>query len=264
MRENAPVDENAWHRRTEVPLMAASLAYLIAYSWRVIADLSGPARVAADVVILVTWGMFVVDYLTRLVLATQRRVWFRRHLPALAFALVPVLRLVRLLRFLTHVPGMGGSAGDRLRTQIMVYGAGASVVLIYVSALAVLEAERHAPHATITTFDIAIWWASVTVTTTGYGDFVPVTSAGRWVGVGLMFGGVALAGIITAALASWVLERASRNRDDNEPATRAQVRGLIAKVDALVAAGGAVPGGTDGDPHTGSESATGGDDRPGG
>ncbi|QKJ20846.1 potassium channel family protein [Microbacterium hominis] len=227
------MDEYTWHKRTSVALMVASLAYLVAYSWRVIFDLGGPGRLVATTIVLVTWLMFIVDYLVRLSLADQRGRWFRHNLPALAFALIPVLRLVRLLRVLTRVPGMATSAGSILRVQILVYGVGAAAVLIYIASLAVLEAERRAPDATITTFAIAIWWACVTVTTTGFGDYVPVTGAGQWVAVGLMFGGVALAGIITAALASWVVERASRDRDDDEPATRAQVRGLELQIAAL-------------------------------
>ena len=236
---NSHVEETAWHKRTEVPLMIASLAYLVAYSWRVIADLHGPGRAVASTVILVTWAMFIADYLVRLSLATNRRWWFRHHLSALTFALIPVLRLVRLLRFMTRLPGMKTTAGGVLRTQILVYGAGASLILIYLASLAVLEAERHAPDANITTFPIAVWWACVTVTTTGYGDYVPMTDAGRWVAVGLMLGGVGLAGVITATLASWVLERASREHDDQEPATRAQVRALMEKIDALTAQGAA-------------------------
>ncbi|NLP84658.1 two pore domain potassium channel family protein [Microbacterium sp. CFH 90308] len=231
------MDESTWHQHTRTALMVASLLYLVAYSWRVIADLTGPVRMVATVVIFVTWAMFIVDYLVRLMLARQKWQWFRSHLSALAFALVPVLRLVRLLRVLTRVPGLRPSAGRVLRTQILVYGAGAAAILIYISSLAVLEVERHAPGATITTFGIALWWACVTVTTTGFGDYTPVTDAGRWVGVGLMFGGVALAGVITATLASWVLERAGRGNDDQEPATRAQVRELMAKIDALSAGG---------------------------
>ena len=266
---NSHVEESAWHKRTALPLIIASLAYLVAYSWRVIADLEGAGRVIASTVILVTWAMFIADYLVRLALATDRRQWFRHHLPALAFALIPVLRLVRLLRFLTRIPGMKTTAGGVLRTQILVYGAGASGILIYIASLAVLEAERHAPDANITTFGIALWWSCVTVTTTGYGDYVPMTDAGRWVAVGLMLGGVALAGVITATLASWVLERASREHDDHEPATRGQVRLLMDKIDALTAqnaaggAGGAggSGGGAGGGEHGGAGGEGGGDGR---
>ncbi|MBW9094881.1 two pore domain potassium channel family protein [Microbacterium jejuense] len=227
------MDEQTWHRRTEVPLMIAGFAYLVAFSWRVIADLQGPQRVAADLIILITWAMFIGDYLVRLLLAKQRWIWFRTHLLALVFALIPVLRLVRLLRVLTKLPGMKPTRGALLRTQIIVYGAGASVLLVFVASLAVLEAERHAPDADITTFGIALWWSCVTVTTTGFGDYTPVTVAGRVIGVGLMLGGVALAGVITATLASWVVERGTRNNDAEEPATRAQVRELMARIDEL-------------------------------
>ncbi|MEV4686539.1 potassium channel family protein [Microbacterium sp. LWH3-1.2] len=266
MRHDSAVDEHTWHKRTQTPLIIASLAYLVAYSWRVIGDLEGLAWTIATLVVFVTWVMFIADYLVRLWLADNKRLWFRKHLAALAFALVPVLRLVRLLRFLTHIPGMKTTAGGVLRTQILVYGVGASLILIYIASLAVLEAERHAPNATITTFDVAMWWSCVTVTTTGYGDYTPVTGAGRWVGVGLMFGGVALAGVITATLASWVLERAAREHDDEEPATRAQLRALIEKIDALTpppAAGGA-PGGAAGPERGPAPGGDGGDDRPGG
>lgn len=213
--------------------MVASLAYLIAYSWRVIAGLEGAAHVIMTMIILATWTLFIVDYLVRLSLATNRAVWFRTHLGTLAIALIPVFRLVLLLRALTRVPGMKPSAGTRLRTQIMVYGAGAGVLLVYIASLAVLEAERLAPDANIQTFGEAVWWSCVTITTTGYGDYFPVTWFGRVVGTGVMFSGIALAGIITATLASWIFERAARNHDDAEPATRGQVRELIAKVDAL-------------------------------
>ncbi|WP_214467320.1 potassium channel family protein [Microbacterium flavescens] len=227
------MDEQTWHRRTEVPLILASLAYLVAYSWRVIGGLDGTARTVVSLVILATWALFIVDYVVRLSLAKDRRVWFRKHLGTLAITLIPVFRLVLLLRALTRVPGMRPSAGTQLRTQIMVYGAGAGVLLIYIASLAVLEAEGSSPDANITSFGEAIWWSCVTITTTGYGDFFPVTGLGRAIGVGVMFSGIALAGIITATLASWIFERAARNHDDAEPATRGQMRQLLAKVEAL-------------------------------
>ncbi len=232
------MDEKTWHARTQVPLMVASLIYLVAYSWRVIGGATGVVHVILTAVILATWAFFIVDYLVRLSLARNRASWFRSHLGTLAIALIPVFRLVLLLRFLTFVPGLRPSAGTRLRSQILVYGVGAGVLLIYIASLAVLEVEREAPGGNIDTFFEAVWWSCVTITTTGYGDFYPVTPPGRLIGIAVMFSGVALAGIITAALASWVLERAARNNnDDAEPATRGQMRQLLAKVDALGGAG---------------------------
>lgn len=231
------MDEVTWHHHTRWPLLIASALYLVAYSWRVIADLDGTGWNVATLVLLVTWAMFIVDYVVRLALARGRGQWFRHHLGALVFALIPVLRLVMLLRVLTLAPAFRATAGAALRTKVMIYGAGASALLLYLASLAVLEAERDAPGATIVTFGDALWWASATVTTTGFGDLVPITFGGRLVGAALMFGGIAMAGVITATLASWIVERASRNDDSQEPATRGQMRTLITKVDSLAGRG---------------------------
>ena len=41
----------------------------------------------------------------------------------------------------------------------------------------------------------------------GYGDRYPTTGEGRLVALGLMLTGIALLGVVTAALASWFVER---------------------------------------------------------
>lgn len=48
----------------------------------------------------------------------------------------------------------------------------------------------------------ALWYAVVTMTSTGYGDIVPTTVAGRVVGALLMFGGVTVLSVVTATVAS--------------------------------------------------------------
>jgi voltage-gated potassium channel len=48
----------------------------------------------------------------------------------------------------------------------------------------------------------AMWWAVVTLTTTGYGDVVPVTVGGRLVGAALMISGIAVLALMTGVLAT--------------------------------------------------------------
>lgn len=62
--------------------------------------------------------------------------------------------------------------------------------------------------ATIESFGDASWWAVSTVTTVGYGDMFPVTPAGRAIAAFLMVTGIALFGVLTANLATFLLERA--------------------------------------------------------
>ena len=51
-------------------------------------------------------------------------------------------------------------------------------------------------------FSQAIWWVLVTITTVGYGDIVPVTTAGRLLGIIIIFTGIALVSMFTATISS--------------------------------------------------------------
>jgi len=90
-----------------------------------------------------------------------------------------------------------------LHGKTAVYVISTTMLVGTIAALAVLDAERDAPNATITNFGDAVWWALSTITTVGYGDMYPITTEGRIVAGTLMVGGIALLGVITASFASW-------------------------------------------------------------
>lgn len=108
-------------------------------------------------------------------------------------------------------------AGGSLRGRVAVYVAGATVLVLFVASLAVLDAERGAKSATITTFGDALWWAMTTVTTVGYGDRYPITAEGRFIAGGLMLAGIALLGIVTASLASWLVDKVREVEEQVQP-----------------------------------------------
>ncbi len=224
-----------WERLTYWPLIVASVVFIVAYSWQVIFDIDGTAFSIARALMFLTWIVFAIDYVVRLSLAKPRGRWFRHHIFDLLVVVLPALRPLRLLKAITVIHALQRTAGAALRSRLAIYGAGAALILIWISALAVLDVERPAPDANITTFGDAVWWAFVTITTVGYGDFYPVTAGGRLIAVLLMCGGVAVVGVVTATLASWVIERATAHADNDaaEPATRGQVRDLAAQIDAL-------------------------------
>jgi len=125
------------------------------------------------------------------------------------------------------------TATDSLRGRVIIYVSGASVLLVFCASLAELDAERHAPHATITNFGEALWWAMTTITTVGYGDRFPVTTEGRFVAVRLMIGGIALIGVITASIASWLIDRVRQAEADAQAPTLKDVHAIHEKLDAL-------------------------------
>ena len=232
--ENSPGTRlRAWERATEWPLTGAAVVFLGAYAWEVLTNAQGGAKNAAELVIDAVWALFGVDYLVRLTLAPSRGRWFLRHLPDLAIIVLPFLRPLRLLRLVTLVSIMQRSAGTALRGRITLYTVGSAALLIFTSALASLDAERHEPGSSIRTFGQALWWALTTFTTVGYGDTFPVSREGRFIAALLMIGGVALAGVVTATLASWIVSLVDEENAEQEAATQAQVAALQQQVDEL-------------------------------
>jgi voltage-gated potassium channel len=199
------------------PMIVASLLFLVVYSWLVIADLRGAPRGLALTVMVIAWIMFVIDYVVRFATADARARWFRTHLFDLVCVILPMFRALRLLRAITELPILRRTVGAALRTRIVVYGTGAVLILIWIASLSELQVERHAAGGTIRTFGDAIWWSFVTIATVGYGDFYPVTALGRLVAVGLMIGGIAVVGIVTATISSWVMERVTRDEAVRHP-----------------------------------------------
>ncbi|MDP3969096.1 MAG: potassium channel family protein [Nocardioides sp.] len=202
-----------WERRSEVPLILLALAFLVAYAWPVLdpqldADVLGFLRVLTWAV----WVAFAADLLVRLVLAENRRRYALHHWYDVALVALPLLRPLRLLRLLALVRMFDRSAASSVAGRVLVYVAGAATLAVGLGALAVLDAEGKASGANITTFGDALWWATATVTTVGYGDHFPVTTEGRFVAVVLMVLGISVVGAVTASVASWILAHAAAER----------------------------------------------------
>ncbi|WP_197029963.1 potassium channel family protein [Cellulomonas sp. URHE0023] len=214
--------------------MAAALLFLVAYAIPVVdPDLPEPLLEVCSVVLKVTWAVFVVDYVARLVLSTDRRAFVRHNLLDLAVLALPALRPLRLLRLLALLAILNRAGANNLRGRVIVYVVGGTLLLVVCGSLAITDAERNQPGANIEHIGDGLWWAVSTMTTVGYGDRYPVTTTGRFIAAALMIGGIALLGVITATLASWLVQRVAEANDEEQAATRAQVDALAEEVRAL-------------------------------
>lgn len=237
--------------------MAAALLFLAAYAWPVLEPgLPAAALLACAAVSWVAWTAFALDFTVRVALAPDRPRYVLRHLHDLAVIVLPLLRPLRLLRLVTVIGALNRRAGSSLRGRVAVYVAGATTLLTAVASLAMLDAERDAPGANISTIGDSLWWAITTITTVGYGDRYPTTTAGRSVAFALMLAGIALLGVVTASLASWLVERVSAENAAGRVVTAAQVEALMAEIRALREEG---PGASRADelPEPGGESVAG-------
>lgn len=79
--------------------------------------------------------------------------------------------------------------------------------LVVISSATLLYHLESATNPKIQTFLDSLWWAISTVTTVGYGDVVPISTAGRIVGIVTLIIGAALFWSYTALFAEALLAR---------------------------------------------------------
>jgi voltage-gated potassium channel len=88
-------------------------------------------------------------------------------------------------------------------------------------------------------FGDATWWALVTLTTVGYGDIVPTTTAGRTVGSVLIVFGVTFLSFLTATITSLFVsvaqERQQADQRMRQEAVESETRALLLQLDKRLA-----------------------------
>jgi voltage-gated potassium channel len=223
-----------FERRTEWPLAVLALAFLVAYAWPILEpDLSSPWRHVCAVTDYLIWAVFAVEFIARLTLADRRGDYAFRHIPDLLMVALPMLRPLRLLRFLVLLRMINRRITATLRGRVITYVVASASLVTLIAALAMLDAERHNPQANIKSFGDALWWALSTMTTVGYGDRYPTSGEGRYIGAGLMLAGIALLGVVTASIASWMVEQVRNVEADARVATSGDIAELRAEIARL-------------------------------
>src|SRR6266508_934272 len=86
------------------------------------------------------------------------------------------------------------------------------LMVVFLASVAEYFLERDVQPATFGSVPAALWWAVVTLTTTGYGDVVPITPLGRMVAALVMISGLGVFGLWTGILATGF---AAETRRDN-------------------------------------------------
>lgn len=133
--------------------------------------------------------------------------------------LLKILRLFKFFRYTDKVQVLGRVI--RREKGVLMTVLGIAVFYVFITALIMFNVEPHInPKTGASTFEDffdALYWATVTLTTVGYGDLTPVTDTGRFISMLSSLFGVAIialpSGVITA---SYLEELRNSKKKDTE------------------------------------------------
>lgn len=150
------------------------------------------------------WAFFTVDVVYLFFKSDDKKLFFKNHILDL-LAIVPFYAFFRYFKFITlflfvfRISKLGQHYFQDSYTKLAANELGRIIIgliLIFVILpIPLVWIEPQMPN-----YEDVMWWAVQTTTTVGYGDIVPVTNVGRFIGVILMFIGVGLIGILSSFL----------------------------------------------------------------
>ena len=126
---------------------------------------------------------------------------------------VRLLRLFRLLKITRYSEAIQrlGEAFRVVREELILFGS-VALVLLYVSAVGIYYFEKEAQPEEFASIFHSLWWAVITLTTVGYGDFAPETVGGRLFTFVILVVGLGVVAVPTGLLASALSQ--TRKADD--------------------------------------------------
>ena len=142
-----------------------------------------------------------------------------------------ILRIFRIVRLLVAVRTVGRLihilAGNKTSTGLSGIGV-IAILMTSIGSTGILLAEYNAPGANIVSAGDALWWALVTMTTVGYGDYCPVSEMGRVIASLLMITGIGLFGTLSGVAAGFFL-----SDDSDKPASLVAQQKILDRLEAL-------------------------------
>ncbi|WP_220718921.1 potassium channel family protein [Agarivorans litoreus] len=140
-------------------------------------------------------------------------------------ASIPMVESLRLLRFFHALRLIKALSAERhLLANLKhrrVESTAATILftllmIILVGSISILLTEQDETGSQISSAGEALWWAIVTISTVGYGDFVPVTDAGRIIAGVMILTGVGFFGAISGLISTILLRGKSHSESQVE------------------------------------------------
>ena len=151
---------------------------------------------------------------------------------AAVFRMFRVVRIFRLFRVNTYSDSLTliGNVISGKKTQILA-SMFIIMLLILTSSLCMYSVEHDAQPDVFKNAFSAIWWATSTLLTVGYGDIYPITIAGQILGIIITFLGVGLVAIPTGIISAGFVEEYQKAKRLADIEETQDVRFIRASID---------------------------------
>jgi voltage-gated potassium channel len=179
------------------------------------------------------WGLFK---------ARNKAYYWRHHwidfvasIPAIealriarVFQILRVIRLIRTSRSI-FLPLLKQKKQATLASLLL-----AMVLILANASVLILIVESGVDGANIHTAEQAIWWALVTISTVGYGDFYPVSTLGHVIGGIVIISGVSFFGVISGYMASVFVspDESSERNEAHQEAIKSELENALLRMEA--------------------------------
>lgn len=203
---------------------------------------------AFEVIGVVIWAIFIIDFILEFVLAPQKAAYIKKNWLTVLSLLVPALRIFRIFRAVRLLRlgrvgrglrlfrvvsslnrGMRALAAN-LQRRGFGYVISLSLIVLFAGAAGMYAFENEVPGG-LDSYSEALWWTAMVMTTMG-SQYWPQTLEGRMLCFLLALYAFAVFGYVTATLATYFVGRDAES-SEAELAGAEEVRALRKELQSL-------------------------------
>jgi voltage-gated potassium channel len=250
-QEKETIDQERFEVLHQVEELLEPIVMVLGFVWLalLIIELVWGASPFVATIVWLIWGIFLIDFLTRFILAPSKGRYLKQNWLTALSLLVPALRVFRLARLAQVLYATRTARGlalfrvlsslnrglRTLRAHIRRRGIGyvlaLSALISLVGAAAMYFFEQGAPSGGFKNYWDALYWTGMMMTTMG-SSYWPLTGEGRVLAFLLSLYAFTMFGYITATLATFFIGREA-DSDESELATVKSVQALREEIGAL-------------------------------
>ncbi|WP_339743918.1 ion transporter [uncultured Rubinisphaera sp.] len=212
------------------------LVSLLTFSIETLPNLSANTQSVLYIIEVCIVAVFSIEYLLRLFFAENRLkfvfsffglvdlisilpFYVSANFDLRSLRVFRLLRLVRILKLVRYSAAIRRFHRALLlsREELILFGI-VMLMLIYLSAVGIYYFENEAQPDKFASVFHSLWWATVTLTTVGYGDVYPITAGGRTFTFFVLLIGLGIVAVPTGLFSSALIEvRKLENAPVEEP-----------------------------------------------